>query len=124
MYNEYGKLFADGRNLGEIKKDEILHIGDNFATDYCGAKAYGWNALNLDRSRDPNIRQYQDWIVGPDYDGKSEEEILANTVGSLDEVTMCEGERPSSPACKDFLTHNVLKQGSPTGLTHTAVSMI
>ena len=86
IQNDYGKLFVDGQNLGEIKKDEILHIGDNFATDYCGAKAYGWNALNLDRSRDPNIRQYQDWIVGPDYEGKSEEEILANTVSSLDEV--------------------------------------
>ena len=80
--NGFEKLF-DG---GEVKMNEILHIGDNFATDYCGAKAYGWKALNLDRSRDPNIRQYQDWIVGPDYDGKSEEEILANTVSSLDEV--------------------------------------
>eukprot|EP01084_Bolivina_argentea_P158216 275636_1 len=82
--NKYEKFI--GLNGDNIKPYEILHIGDNFATDYCGAKAYGWNALNLDRSKDPMIQQYQDWIIGPDYEGKSEQEIVSNTVGGLDEV--------------------------------------
>ena len=84
LRNEYGALSAmDGE---PIEKHQVLHIGDNLATDYCGAKAYGWNALHLDRSRNPNIKQYQDWIVGPEYEGKSEQDILSNTVCSLDEV--------------------------------------
>lgn len=83
LRNEYGAFRAIH---GPIEKDHVLHIGDNMATDYCGAKAYGWNALHLDRSRNPNIKQYQDWIVGPEYEGKSEQDILSNTVRSLGDV--------------------------------------
>ena len=84
LWNQYDAF--KGMDGGPIEKHQVLHIGDNLATDYCGAKAYGWNALHLDRSGNPNIRQYQDWIVGPEYEGKSEQEILSNTVSSLHEV--------------------------------------
>lgn len=30
-----------------VRKDEVLHIGDNFKTDYEGALAYGFNALHI-----------------------------------------------------------------------------
>jgi putative hydrolase of the HAD superfamily len=33
----------------KIQREEILHIGDNFAADFCGARAAGFQALFLGR---------------------------------------------------------------------------
>jgi HAD superfamily hydrolase (TIGR01549 family) len=70
----------------DLKKDEILHIGDSYTCDYCGAKAYGFQALLLDRSDHPSVTAYQDWLTAPDYEGKSLEDVERNTITSLEEV--------------------------------------
>ncbi|CAJ1944349.1 unnamed protein product [Cylindrotheca closterium] len=72
--------------IPDLQKDEILHIGDSYACDYCGAKAYGFQALMLDRSSHPAVMAYQDWVKGPDYPGKTLEEVQDNTITSLEEV--------------------------------------
>lgn len=33
-----------------VKKNEIIHIGDNYSADYIGAKNYGFNALLIENS--------------------------------------------------------------------------
>ena len=43
----------------DLKRDELLHIGDNMAADYCGARAAGFQALLLDRSGNPRVTVYQ-----------------------------------------------------------------
>ena len=53
-----------------IQRHEILHIGDSLESDYCGARAAGFQALLLDRSDNPRVTQYQDWLDAPDYPGK------------------------------------------------------
>lgn len=70
-----------------IKKEEILHIGDSLEADFCGARAFGFQALLLDRSDNPRVTVYQDWLEAPDYEGKSEADILASTIKDLSEVT-------------------------------------
>jgi len=70
----------------DLDPESILHIGDSYACDYCGARAYGFQALLLDRSKNPSVTAYQDWLEAPDYPGKSPEEANANTITSLEEV--------------------------------------
>merc|ERR1712146_368417 len=82
LVNRYQRLLKGAE--GELQPDQILHIGDSFAADLCGPKAAGWQGIHLDRSGDPNVRVYQDWLEGPAYAGKSEEDIRASTVFSLD----------------------------------------
>jgi len=64
----------------------VLHIGDSLACDFCGARAAGFQALLLDRSNNSKVTAYQDWVDGPDYEGKSEDDIRRGTVGSLHAV--------------------------------------
>eukprot|EP00980_Cylindrotheca_fusiformis_P014823 scaffold4031_cov135-Cylindrotheca_fusiformis.AAC.10 len=73
--------------MPDLQKDQVLHIGDSLACDYCGAKAYGFQAILLDRSDHPKVTAYQTWIDAPNYPGKSEEDIDGNTITSLEEVT-------------------------------------
>jgi REG-2-like HAD superfamily hydrolase len=72
--------------LPDLKKEEILHIGDSYTCDYCGAKAFGFQAILLDRSNNPSVTAYQDWLEAPDYLGKSLEDVQENTITSLREV--------------------------------------
>eukprot|EP00986_Skeletonema_menzelii_P020392 scaffold31055_cov154-Skeletonema_menzelii.AAC.3 len=72
--------------IPDLQKDQVLHIGDSYAADYCGAKRFGFQALLLDRSDNPAVVAYQDWIEAPDYEGKSVEDVQLNTIKSLDEV--------------------------------------
>ena len=72
--------------IPDLQPHQILHVGDSFACDYCGAKAYGFQALLLDRRDNPNIIVYQDWIDAPDYIGKSEEDLACNTITNLHQV--------------------------------------
>jgi putative hydrolase of the HAD superfamily len=72
--------------IPDVKKEEILHIGDSYACDYCGAKAYGFQALLLDRSDNPSVTAYQTWLDAPDYPGKSIADVEENTITSLEEV--------------------------------------
>ena len=46
--------------IPDLQKDEVLHIGDSYAADYCGAKRFGFQALLLDRSDNPAVVAYQD----------------------------------------------------------------
>lgn len=69
-----------------IERESILHIGDSLEADYCGARAAGLQALRLDRSDNPRVRVYQDWLEAPDYPGKSERDIERGTVRTLAEV--------------------------------------
>ena len=72
--------------LPDLQKEEVLHIGDSYECDYCGAKRYGFQALLLDRSDNPNVVSCQDWKEAPDYDGKSLAEVEENTITSLRDV--------------------------------------
>jgi len=74
--------------MGPLEKDEILHIGDSFEADYCGARAFGFQALYLDRSQNARVTVYQDWLTAPEYPGKSEEDIKQNTVTDLAQVRL------------------------------------
>ena len=49
-------------------------------------EAAGFQALLLDRSNNPKVTAYQDWVEGPDYPGKSEDDIRRGTVQSLETV--------------------------------------
>jgi len=84
--NKYQKIRDGERDDTTLHPDQVLHIGDSMPADLCGPRAAGWLGMYLDRTSDPNVRVYQDWLVGPDYPGKSEEDIRENTVFSLDEV--------------------------------------
>jgi FMN phosphatase YigB (HAD superfamily) len=72
--------------IPDLQKHQVLHIGDSLACDFCGAKAFGFEALLLDRSENPAVTSYQDWIEAPDYPGKSEEDVEQNTITNLLEV--------------------------------------
>ena len=72
--------------LPDLEKDEVLHIGDSYACDYCGAKRFGFEALLLDRSDNPSVVTYQDWMEAPEYEGKSLDDVTENTITSLCEV--------------------------------------
>ena len=72
--------------IPDLLPEEVLHIGDSYAADYCGAKRFGFQALLLDRSDNPSVVAYQDWLEAPDYDGKTVEEVQGNTITSLDVV--------------------------------------
>lgn len=67
----------------DLKREEILHIGDSMAADFCGAKAAGFQALLLDRSDNPRVTVYQDWLEAPSYPGKSDGDIALGTVKDL-----------------------------------------
>lgn len=70
-----------------IRREEILHIGDSLEADLCGAKAAGFQSVLLDRSQSAvKVTKYQDWLKGPDYEGKSEDDIRRCTVQDLGQV--------------------------------------
>ena len=71
--------------MPDLEKDEMLHIGDSYACDYCGAKRFGFQALLLDRSDNPSVTAYQDWMEAP-YEGKSLEDVQENTITNLEQV--------------------------------------
>jgi len=70
----------------ELKKSEVLHIGDSLCADYCGAKAFGFTALFLDRSANSKVTTYQDWLDAPSYPGQSQQDISKHTVTTLLQV--------------------------------------
>ena len=72
--------------IPDLQKSEVLHIGDSYACDYAGARRYGFQALMLDRSDNPKVTAYVDWLEAPDYEGKSLEDVKENTITSLKEV--------------------------------------
>ena len=69
-----------------LRREEVLHIGDNIAADFCGPKRFGFDAILLDRSKNNRVNVYQDWLTAPDYEGKSEQDIAESTVESLIDV--------------------------------------
>ena len=69
--------------LPDLERDEVLHVGDSLACDFCGAKAFGFQAVLLDRSADPRVTAYQTWVEGPEYPGKSAQDILGGTAVDL-----------------------------------------
>jgi FMN phosphatase YigB (HAD superfamily) len=52
-----------------LQRSQVLHIGDSFEADFCGARAAGFQALYLDRSGDPRVTTYSDYSA-VDYPGK------------------------------------------------------
>lgn len=66
--------------LPNLQRHEVLHVGDSLAADFHGARAYGFQAVFLDRSANAKVRVYQDWLVGPEYEGKSAEDVAKHTV--------------------------------------------
>ena len=51
--------------------------------DFCGARRFGFQSLLLDRSKNPRVTVYQDWLEAPDYQGKSAADIVQGTVTDL-----------------------------------------
>lgn len=72
--------------IPDLQRNEVLHIGDSLAADYCGARAAGFRALYLDRSGNARVNTYQDWLQGPAYVGKSDADISRHTVKNFGEV--------------------------------------
>ena len=72
--------------LPDLEREEVLHVGDSLACDFCGARAFGFQALLLDRSGNEKVTAYQDWVQAPDYEGKSAADIENGTVRSLADV--------------------------------------
>lgn len=70
----------------DLRKEEILHIGDNLPADFCGAKAFGFQALWLDRSGDSRVTVFQEWLEAPEYPGKCEADIREHTIQDLREA--------------------------------------
>ena len=70
-----------------LKREEVLHIGDSLAADFCGARAFGMSALFLDRSGDSRVSVYQDWLTAPvDYAGKTQDDVQRHTITSLSQL--------------------------------------
>ena len=67
----------------DLKREEVLHIGDSMAADFCGARRFGFQSLLLDRSNNPRVTVYQDWLEAPDYPGKTPLDIEQGTVTDL-----------------------------------------
>lgn len=68
----------------DLEPHEVLHVGDNLVSDYCGARASGLQALYLNRVG--GTTNFQDWLVPPEYEGKCDEDILQHTIESLLEI--------------------------------------
>ena len=51
----------------------------------CGLFAH-IDSVFIDRSGNSKVTVYQDWLVGPDYPGKSPEETLSDTACDLIQV--------------------------------------
>jgi len=64
-----------------VEAEHVLHIGDNYAADYCGARAMGSAAALMSRE---GVFQYQTWLHAPDYIGKAAEQV--QEVTSFQEV--------------------------------------
>jgi len=87
------EIFADAYEkarfwIPDLEKHEVLHVGDSLAADFCGARAFGFRALLLDRSENPSVTQYQTWLDAPDYPGKSEADIREGTITSLLDIEL------------------------------------
>ncbi|KAJ8598264.1 hypothetical protein CTAYLR_005501 [Chrysophaeum taylorii] len=65
----------------DLAPHEVLHVGDNFAVDFCGARAAGLQALYLDRKG--GTTNFQDWVVGPEYPGKCDDDVRDHTIHTL-----------------------------------------
>jgi FMN phosphatase YigB (HAD superfamily) len=72
--------------IPDLQKHQVLHIGDSLACDFCGAKSFGFQALLLDRSDNPAVTAYQDWIEALDYPGKCQDDVEQNTITNLLQV--------------------------------------
>ena len=72
--------------MPDLKKEEVLHIGDSMPADFCGARSFGFQSLLLDRSNNPRVTVYQDWLEAPNYPGKTTEDIVKGTVTDLLQV--------------------------------------
>lgn len=48
------EFFAAVQRRCGLAKDEIMLVGDDLESDFCGARAAGWHALWLDRNHTPN----------------------------------------------------------------------
>jgi len=75
-----------GLREGDLRPENVLHVGDNMAVDYCGARAAGFQALFLDRTAIGGTTNFQDWVVAPDYPGKCEADIEAHTINDLSAI--------------------------------------
>jgi len=53
------------------------------AADFCGARRFEFQSLLLDRSNNPRVTVYQDWLEAPDYPGKTPLDIEQGTVTDL-----------------------------------------
>jgi REG-2-like HAD superfamily hydrolase len=67
-----------------LKKDEILHIGDEINSDFCGAKSYGFQALFINRNKTDFDEEV--WLKSKNYDGKCKEDLQACSVDNLIEL--------------------------------------
>jgi len=80
----FSKSFDQARFwMPDLEKHQVLHLGDSLAADLCGARAFGFQSLLVDRSSNPKVSQYQDWLDAPDYPGKSESDIAEGTVRDM-----------------------------------------
>lgn len=81
----------------DLQPHEVLHVGDSLACDFVGARAFGFQALYLDRSGDDRVTVYNTWTEAGDYPGKSEEDLRRHTITDLEDIVkFLDGDRPKS----------------------------
>jgi len=80
----WDKVFESVRNLiPNIQRDEILHIGDDFKADYCGAKAAGFQAFYLRRGLSRESLAFSDGFMCED---TKYEDIHRDIISSFDDI--------------------------------------
>ena len=75
--------------IPNLKRHEILHIGDDVIADYCGAKAAGFQAILLNGNKNTlqlSLENSISWKDSNDYVDKSIPDVIASTVENLSEV--------------------------------------
>lgn len=70
----------------DLKKEHILHIGNDFEADFCGARAAGYQALFIDRDCSFRSGESRCADKGIDYPGRSAEDIERHRITSLRQV--------------------------------------
>ncbi|KAH8048289.1 N-acylneuraminate-9-phosphatase [Aureococcus anophagefferens] len=67
----------------DLAPHEVLHVGDSFGRDYLGARAFGFQALHLDRSGNELVVKYNDWILPGEFDEDEAKRCTITDLGAI-----------------------------------------
>ena len=67
----------------DLAPHEVLHVGDSFECDYLGARAFGFQALHLDRSGNELVVKYNDWVLPGEFDEDEAKRCTITDLGAI-----------------------------------------